>query len=216
MSRCFASHRIVPALLAALFALPGYAQMASFKNFKRYPTSGQWQQELVGFRDGRAMGAPAITTSCMNPLDPKLPAVMTQAAKESAPNCTTRILNDQELTAEFESVCRLPSGVQTLHTQLRAIDDRTIASEMRSTMPGMPETLMKSKATYLGPCTAAAAAASKPSAADCAAMTKMRQDNEAAGGAAQCAQLPAQQRAQCEASFATGAKMMAAIEQQCR
>ena len=212
------SHRIVVSAFVALSSLPAHAQMASFKNFKRYPTSGQWQQDLVGYRDGRALGPPVTTTTCANPLDPKASASMMQAAKGAAPSCTTKVLNDQEQTAEFETICTVGSGVQTLRGQLRAIDDRTLTMDMKSTMPGMPETLMKSKVTYLGACPANAVTASgpKPTPADCAELAKMRQDNEAAGGAAQCAQMPPQYRAQCETQMASGTKAMAALEQQCR
>ena len=200
---------------AAIVSTPAPAQAVTFKHFKLYP-KGQWQQELIGYRDGKALGPPVTTTTCTGPLDPKAAPGMAEAlkaARAAAPTCTAKVVNDQEMLAESETVCQLPGGVQTLHLQLRAIDDRTIASETRSTLAGQPGTVMKSKVTYLGPCPAGAAAAqSRPSAADCAGLAQMRQDNEAAGGAGQCAQLPAQYRGQCEA----GLKMMAALEQQCK
>lgn len=216
MSRPSPRCRLFAATIATLLALPVHAQMVTFKNFKRYP-AGQWQQELVGYRDNKPLGPPVISTTCSNPLEAKVSPAIAEAMKAAGSTCTTKTLVDSEQLLEFENVCKLPSGVQTLHAQVRAVDDRTMSMDMRSTMPGQPESLMKSKVTYMGTCSAsAAAAANKPSAADCADMAKMRQDNEAAGGAAQCAQMPAPYRAQCEARMVTGTKMMAALEAQCK
>lgn len=190
-----------------------HAQTMVFKNFKHYPASGQWQQELVGYRDNKALGPPVTTTTCSSPLDAKTASGLGAAMKGVAQMCTTTVLVDQERLAEAETVCKVGAGVQTLHTQLRAMDDKTIISETRSTMAGYAGTVMKNKVTYLGACPAEAAAAQiRQKAGDCAELARMRQDNEAAGGVAQCAQLPAQYRAQCEA----GPKMLATLEQQCK
>lgn len=214
MKTSFVPHRMLAAAICALLSVPGQAQMTTLKNFKRYPTSGQWQQELVGYRGGKALGPPITSTTCASPFDPKTSPALAQAVKESAPACTTKVLTDQEQLGEFETVCKMGSRTQTLHSQLRPIDDRTISMEMRSTIPGVEETLMKSKVTYLGPCTAAeAVAAKKPKPEDCAAIAKMRSDAE---GGMQCGALPPNSRAQCEAQMASGMKMIATLEQQCK
>lgn len=113
---------------------------------------------------------------------------------------------------------KVGNATQTMRVQVRALDDRTVAMETRSTLPGMPETVLKSKVTYLGACpTGVAAAQARPSAADCAEIAKMRQDSDAgAMDASQCAQMPAQYRAQCEARMAGSSKAIAALEQQCK
>lgn len=213
MPRSPAPHHIVAVTVAALLSVPGHAQLVTFKNFRHYP-AGQWQQELVGYRSGKALGPPITSTTCSSPFDPKTLPALAQAAKESTPACTTKILTDQEQLGEFETVCKMGSRIQTLHSRMRTIDDRTISMEMRSTIPGIDETLMKSKVTYLGPCTTAeAVAAEKPKPEDCAAIAKMRSDAE---GGIQCRALPPNSRAQCEAQMASGIKMIATLEQQCK
>ena len=209
--------RLAAATVVALLACPVHAQLASFKNFKHYPT-GQWQQELTGFRDGKSMGPPTTSTTCTSPLDQKASPAVMDLAKATGSTCSTKTVTDQERLAEFETVCKVGAGTQTLHVQMRAVDDRTIATETRSTLPGQPETLLKSKVTYLGACPAGAAAAqAKASAADCAEIAKMRKDADAgAADPAQCAQVPAQYRAQCESQMAGSSKAIAALEAQCK
>lgn len=207
------ARRTVAVLAAAFVCAPSEAQMATFKHFKPYPTTGQWQQELVAYRDGKALGPPMTSTTCASPLDGKSALALGEAMKGMVPTCTTKVLADQEQLAESETVCKLGAGMQTLHTQMRPVDDRTIAVETRSTLAGAADTMTKSKVTYLGACPAGAAAAqARPSAQDCAELATVHRDNEAAGGAAQCAQLPPQYRARCE----SGQKALAALEQRCK
>lgn len=209
--------RIAAVLLAAALPLASHAQQGAvmFKHFRPYP-SGQWLKELTGTRNGASMGPPQSMTSCASPLDPRAASAVMRMGNATATTCATRVLKDEETTAEYEATCPVGATQQVTHVVLRAIDDKTMSLETRTTVSGIGETVTKTKATYQGPCRTPDATAAAPAMpkVDCGELAELRQN--IAAGAAQCARLPAENRASCDARLAMGRRALAAQEGQCK
>lgn len=212
--------RVAALLIAAALPLdPAHAQHGAlvFKHFRTYP-SGQWLKELTGTRNNVSMGPPQSMTSCASPLDARAASAATRTGNAAASNCTMKVLKDEETTLEFEQVCPMGSTQQVMHVNVRAIDDKTMTMETRMNLAGMGETVTKIKSTYQGPCKTPDATAAAPMPAgpkvDCAELAELRQNIQA--GVAQCAQLPAANRAQCDARLDMGRRALASQDGQCK
>lgn len=209
--------RIAAVLLSAFLPLASHAQQAAvtFKHFRTYP-AGQWLKELTGTRNGTSMGPPQSMTSCASPLDPRAASAVMRMGNATASICATRVLKDEETTAEYEQSCPVGATQQVTHVVLRAIDDKTMSMETRATVSGIGETVTRTKATYQGPCRAPETTAAAPAMpkVDCGDLAELRQN--IAAGAAQCAQLPPENRAQCDARLTMGRRALASQEGQCK
>ena len=200
-------------LVAAMASTPAGAESSTvvFKNFHRYPASGLWSQELSGTRDGVSLGPPQTTQSCTGVADPKTLAAMQKLSETSMTTCKTNVITDTERLVEYERTCMVSGTPRVMHSTMRSVDDKTMTIDTRDDSPGLPRTIMHSKVSYLGTCTAAA---SKPSPAECAEMASGMK--ELAGGEAQCAQAPAASRAQCVAQIGASRQMAETILAQCK
>ncbi len=197
LKRCF----LAVLLLATFPMTPAEAQGVAFRNFHRYP-AGQWRTESTAFRNGVQSAPPQPQTTCAGAVDPQTAAMM-QDLRNSASNlCSARMLRDEPSTAEYEQICSLGAGRQTIHFTLQAIDDRTVKTVTTSSMPGVGETVVRQTSTYEGTCRQAAAPMPTMSAADCQELAEVRRQFE--DGVAQCGSLPDDYRRQCEQRLAIG------------
>ena len=210
---CAACLLAVVPLPSAVFAQQG---AVTFKNFHRYP-NGQWQQQGQGSFNGGPMSPMETSTTCSGPLSAAQADAIKQLGNSLASQCTWRVITDTESLAESEQTCALPGGTQVNHMTMHAVDDKTIREETRMSLNGrlMSETRVTTR--YQGTCTPSAAAVPampKPSAEDCKQIAEMKQ--QSAEGAKVCAQLPAANRASCEAAMLAGAKQVEALSAACR
>lgn len=219
-SRDRQSRSIVSVVIGGVLLIAGwsiadraFAQSSTivFKNFHRYPPSGLWEQQLSGTRDGVSLGAPITSTSCTGVADPKTIAAMQKLGEANAASCKTTVITDTERLAQYDRTCMVNGAPRIIHSTMKSIDDKKLTIDTRDESPGIPKTVMHSSVTYLGTCTAAA---SKPSAEECAEIasgTKDLQDGEAT-----CAQAPAAYRAQCLSRISASRGMIEAMQARCR
>lgn len=197
-----------------VFALAAAAQqgVTTFKHFHQYPT-GQWQQTGQGYRNGAPIGQPISSTNCTGPVSAATLAAIKDMGNSAAMQCTTRVLTDTERLVESEQTCAMPGKIQVNRLTMHAVDDKTIATEMHATLGGREIVDMRITVRYQGTCTPEPVGA-KPSAEDCAQIAEMKQ--QAKDGTATCSQVPAAQRAGCEAAVQRGVKQVEQLAAMCR
>ena len=217
--------RLLPTTLLAL-ALPVLAQQGAvaFKHFHRYPASGQWATEGYTTMGGKPMGAPVSSTACASPLSPGRVAAIKKMGNDAAPACTITVLRDEERTAEYEQICTGPR--QTIHSTLHAVDDKTIAMEVRYPAPAGSEIVIHTTSHFLGACTAAqtseAEAANaaplpsiKPSPEDCAEIAASRQQAEEGLKGCDSGDFPESERATCRSTMSSLLQRVKGAERSC-
>ncbi|WP_419805897.1 hypothetical protein [Terriglobus sp.] len=184
-------------------ALPVAAQQgaAVFHHFHRYPT-GQYTTKLEGKTSGLPPSAPTTETTCTAPPNPAQLAAAIHVANTAAAtqDCNIRILHDEEKLAEDEQTCKRGSSVQTIHSTMAALDDKTFIIDTVSKL-GTVEMSAHSVVHYDGPCSAAQLAEAsratppKPNPEECAELAASKK--EMANNAKSCDDVPAEYRATC-------------------
>ena len=217
--------RTLPALLTLALPLPAQQGAEVFRHFHRYPASGQWSTETRATRDGKLLAEPMTSTTCASPLSAARLADIIKLSNDIAPTCKLSTIRDEERTAESEQVCSGPPP-QVIHTTLHAVDDTTIDTEVRSAIPGQPETVMQSTSHYLGACTAeqaaeARAAASvplpsiKPDAEACAQFAGSRKQADDALKNCETADFPADERVTCRSTMSALLQRVQKLQASC-
>jgi len=132
----------------------------------------------------------------------------------AASSCETRLLADTERLAESEQTCRIGDRIQTTHSTMRFVDDRTFTVDTVTKFAGLADTTTHSTVVYEGPCSAESRTAGQPSAEDCAELRASLSDS--AEAEAMCTQVPANMQAQCQARLAAGRQIARAAAARCR
>lgn len=159
------------------------------------------------------------------PLNAARLAAIKKMGNDAAPACTITVLRDEERIAEYNQVCTYPK--QTIHSTLRAVDDKTIATEISFPAPDGSAIVTHTTSHYLGACTPAqtaeaeAAAATplptiKPSPADCAELASSRQQAEEGLKSCESADFPADMRDRCRTQMQGALKTLAQVERSCK
>lgn len=218
-----------PLSLLAL-TLPLVAQGSGsfeFKHFHHYP-EGQWRTEttVTGLPVPQP-AAPMVQTACASPMSPARREALLKMGNDAAPaTCKVTVLRDEERTAEAEQVC-IGAPIQTIRTTLHAVDDTTLTSEVRSSVPDHPDTVFHITSHFLGACTAAqtaeaAAAQSAPlpsTAPDpeaCAQLPSMRQQAQEGLKGCDAADYPEDMRPRCRAQMQGLVQNIEKMEKSCR
>lgn len=216
-----------PLLLLAL-TLPLLAQGAGsfeFHHFHRYPTAGQWRTEttVTGIPVSQPV-TPMVQTACASPISLARRDAILKMDNDVAPaSCKGTVLRDEERTAEAEQVCT-GAPIQTIRTTLHAVDDTTLTTEVRSSTPGRPDTVIHSTSHFLGACNAgqqaeAAANAPLPSLAPgpeaCAELPSMRQQAQDGLKVCESADFPQDERVTCRSTMSAVLQRVQKLQTSC-
>ena len=217
---------LLPLALTLTLLAQGSGSFA-FHHFHHYPSSGQWRTETTVTGIPVPQAAPVVETVCASPLSPARRDAIMKMANDVAPaSCKVTILRDEERIAEAEQVCT-GAPIQTIRTTLHAVDDNTLITETRSSIPDRPDTVLHSTSHFLGACTAAQAAEAAaaqsapmpsmtPDPEACAELPGMRQQAQEGLKSCESADFPEGMRTRCHAQMQGAVKNLEKIERSCK